>query len=123
MRTCGSIVMLLVLACGHPPRPPAGGSAVSAPDAGVAARGAAPTGPAIDAAPASPTKDECVALLGHVFDVANAARKEPLGTDESAAVRSKMITDNLASCLATHRATYECAMKATTPAELQVCPE
>ena len=62
-------------------------------------------------------------MLGHVFDVAMAARKDPLTADERAAVRTKMIDENLEACLTTRRETYACAMKATTAADLQACPQ
>ncbi|MCE9577449.1 MAG: hypothetical protein K8W52_30150 [Deltaproteobacteria bacterium] len=121
MRRTGAIIAIAaaLAACGHPPKPAASaGSGSAAVDAGVAPD-AAPVAPVAT----SPTRDECAVMLGHVFDVAMAARKDPLTPDERAAVRTKMIDANVESCLATSRATYECAMKASTAADLQACPQ
>jgi hypothetical protein len=117
-RACA--VLALVAACGGRAAPPA------APAPAVPAPAPAAPAPADD----SPlTEAECVALIDHVLDVGIAHQRrtkkpEEVPTDEQVAqIRGEMRTAMTPECLKLDRASFRCAMAASSDTELAVCEE
>jgi hypothetical protein len=132
------------IACGHPPKgggttPTGGGgsddgSGGATPGSGggtgasAGSGGGAASGSAVS--PDAPlAKDECVTMLGHIFDLGIAEKrktwkpKDTPDADQLADYKAKMITANVQECMQTlPRDQYACAIKAATAADLEACP-
>jgi len=135
MKPARALLFLAVIACGHKP-PPSGGGPVTGdggsgegPGSGSASGTGGGSGSAGPAADAPLSRDECTAMLGHIFDLGIAEKKKTWTadqtptTDELAASRAKLIDANLQECMQLPRAQYACAIRATTANELQACPQ
>ena len=75
------------------------------------------------------SETECAQLIDHVMNLArpdHAATVEPEGipTDEQvAAIRTKLKREQTAACVGqTSRASFECALRATSVEALKACP-
>ena len=122
------LVLLIVAACSSNPKGGTTGGGT-----GTGAGTATSTGddgtPAADAAPASTaiTRAECETMIDHVLAVGNAdmrSKKPPeqWPTEEQlAAIRAKLVEDQLEACLAWDRPSYECVMAAETVDALYAC--
>jgi hypothetical protein len=126
MRTAVALVMFVGIAgaaCGH--KTPHGTTTETGSGTGTGTGSATGTGVSADAAL---TKDECVTMLGHIFDLGIAEKKktwkpEETPTDDKLAdFKAKMIEANVQECLQLPRDQYACAIKAQTAAELEACP-
>jgi hypothetical protein len=116
-----AVAFALLAACGGraaPPAAPAPAEPRPAP--------APPPAPADD----SPqTEAECGALIDHVVDVGiehqrRTKKPEEVPTDEQVAqIRGEMRTAMTPECLKLDRASFRCAMAATTDTELGVCEQ
>jgi hypothetical protein len=116
--TCAVTVLLAWLACGgrdSTPQAPGGSS-------GAAGVGTTSTDP-----DAKLTDAECGTMLDHIVDIGHAEQKRTLApeavpTDEQIAdVKQKQRAGFTQQCLSLPRSTFQCAMRAQTPAELQAC--
>lgn len=79
------------------------------------------------AEPGPLTREECVALIDHELEVGMAdqrARKSAdlvPTADQVAALRAKLVAEQVDPCLAMPRAQWTCAMAATTQEALYAC--
>jgi hypothetical protein len=100
---------LTVFACGGTQA--AAPRATSRVDGGTAAVAPASVGP--------PGVDECAALVGHAMDVVQHERTDGVRFTEADRSNLRALAD--ARCRAMPRASYACAMAATTADALQAC--
>ncbi|HTJ43275.1 MAG TPA: hypothetical protein VL463_14315 [Kofleriaceae bacterium] len=118
------MIVIALAACGH--KQPTGGGDGSASGSGSATGSGPGTGMGTGTGTASEaplSKDECVAMLGHILDLASAARKDPGETpEEHQKTRQRLIDEQTQPCVdSVPRAQYDCAMKATSAADLGRC--
>jgi hypothetical protein len=103
-----------------------GSAGGSAPDGSGSGGGSAAMTP-----PKPLTKDECGAMIGHIFDIGISEKKKTwkpaeVPTDEQlAAARVKQIEQGTDPCLQMQvpRPMFDCAMNATDAAALEKCQE
>ncbi len=122
------VLALALVACGPkntpapvPPDPPdsdgtGGGAATGKP--------AAPT-----EKPAPLSRAECEQMIDHVLEVglaqqrANKAPEHVPTKEQVAAIRERLVADQLSACLAWSRAQWDCVMASTTVETLYACAE
>jgi hypothetical protein len=102
-----------------PPDPPEGN--------GGAAGTAGPPSPAEKPKPLS--RAECEQMIDHVLDVglaqqrANKAPEHVPTKEQVAAIRERLVADQLSACLAWSRSQWDCVMASTTVETLYACAE
>jgi hypothetical protein len=116
--------LALLLACGPKHSPPPGNGS----DPGSAADGGSKPG----SAPPSPTplsRAECEQMIDHVLEVGMAQQRAQKAADyvpteaQVAAIRQRLVQDQLAACLAWPRPQWDCVMASTTVETLYACAE
>jgi hypothetical protein len=113
--------------------------------AACSSRGGSPAAPAAPSPPASQpgaaapapapaddrplTEDDCSAMIGHIVDVGMEAQRRTKPADKVptadavAEIKAKMIESMMPQCLQFDRASWKCAMDATTEAALDDCAQ
>ncbi len=136
MRLAFTLMLIATIACGHKPPTTGGTGPASGSGTGTAAEtgsGAgtatgAGTGADDGAGAASLSKDECVAMLGHIVDVGMAEKRRTMKPDDAPSdedvvkARKVVVDKSLQECLqSVSRAQYACAMKAQSPDDMGAC--
>jgi len=125
MRIPLAVLLAGVLACGskQPTAAPApgGNGPAATPDAGAAV----PDPGVPDQAPLS--EDECARMINHLVDIGLETQRRGKKPEELPAaeqvteIRSTMVREMMPECLRFDRASWRCAMNATTSEQVTVC--
>jgi hypothetical protein len=123
------------MACGHK-QPTGGGGVGSASGSGTGTGTGTGTGSGSETgsgtdqpADAPVTREECVAVLGHIVDIGMADQRKRLPPDQAptdedvAKARKRTIDGGLEECLKMPRTMYACAMKAQDAAAMKACDQ